>query len=234
MSLKWLTLLGAVLVLIIFASIMPGCRPAEAAESYIAVVPKVLHSGSREGISLTLLKGEKLIAGEVEVALLKQGEEILKVKKNISGKGTIDFDIPDIEEGDYEIRVKGNGFEDKAPVRVEKSFLIFLETDKPIYKPGQTIHMRVITLNSGLRPVSEPVTIEILDAKGIKIFRSQVDTDDYGMTSLELPISQEPNLGVWKIIALTDEGKTQLDVKVEKYVLPKYEVKIELAREWFL
>ncbi|MEE9583574.1 MAG: alpha-2-macroglobulin family protein, partial [Dehalococcoidales bacterium] len=33
---------------------------------------------------------------------------------------------------------------------------------------------------------------------------------------------------------LTDEGKTQLDVRVEKYVLPKYEVKIELAREWFL
>ncbi|MEE8194153.1 MAG: alpha-2-macroglobulin family protein, partial [Dehalococcoidales bacterium] len=234
MNLKWVALIAVVLSLILLASTVPGPRPAEAAESYIAVVPKVLHSGSREGISLTLLKGEGLIAGEVEVALLKQGEEILKVKKNISGKGTINIDIPDIEEGDYEIRVKGNGFEDTAPVRVEKSFLVFLETDKPIYKPGQTIRMRVITLNSGLRPVSEPVTIEVLDAKGIKIFRSGVDSDEYGMASLELPISQEPNLGVWKIIALTDKGKTQLDVRVEKYVLPKYEVKIELVREWFL
>jgi CD109 antigen len=35
-------------------------------------------------------------------------------------------------------------------------------------------------------------------------------------------------------MAITEKGKTQLDVRVEKYVLPKYEVKIELPKEWFL
>jgi CD109 antigen len=222
------------LILALLVSIMPACRIAEAAESYMAIMPQVLHANSTEEVSLALFEGENLIPGKVEVALLKEGREILRVTKDISGQGTVPIVIPDIEEGDYQIVVKGNGFEDRATVRVENSFLVFLETDKPIYKPGQTIRMRIITLNPELRPVSELVTIEILDAKGIKIFRNQINTDEYGMATSELPVSGEPNLGTWKITAETARGKTQLDVRIEKYVLPKYEVKVDLPREWFL
>ncbi len=223
------------LILTLFASVMPGCScPAEAADSYMAIIPKVLHSDSTESLSLSLFSEGRPVRGSIEVALLSEGKEIHKVQKDINGKGTIEIDIPDVEEGRYEIQVKGTGFEDKASVRVEKSFLVFLETDKPIYKPGQSIHMRALTLNSELRPVTESVTIEILDAKGIKIFRSKVDTDDYGMAMLDLPVSQEPNMGVWKISAVTEKAETQLDVRVEEYVLPKYEVKVELPREWYM
>jgi len=235
MQLKWfipIVLISTIMALLL--AMMPGCHPAEAVESYIAVVPKVLHSGGKEAVSLTLLNGQELTAGRVEAALLKEGKEIVKAKADIKGKGEIEIDIPDIEEGDYEIRVKGNGFDDKAPVRVEKRFLVFVETDKPIYKPGQTMHLRVISLDFELKPVSELATVEILDDKGIKIFRSEVSTDEYGMASLDFPISEEPNLGVWKITAITPKGKAQLDVRVEEYVLPKYEVKIELPKEWFL
>ena len=91
-----------------------------------------------------------------------------------------------------------------------------------------------MSFNGDLRPVSESISIEILDAKGIKIFRRKVTTDEYGMAPVDLPLSDEPNLGVWKIIALTDYHKTQLDVRVEEYVLPKYEVSVEVPKEWFL
>jgi CD109 antigen len=216
------------------ASVLPGCRPVTAIESYVAIVPKVLYSGSRQAVSLALCKGDQLVRDNVEVTLLKEGREVVTAQKTISGKGTVEIDIPEVEEGEYEIKIKGTSFEDRADVAVEKGFLIFLETDKPIYKPGQTVHIRALSLDAELKPVSESVTIEVLDAKGIKIYRSEVGTDDYGMASLDLPVSTEPNTGVWKINAVTDKAKTQLDIRVEKYVLPKYEVKIELPREWFL
>ncbi len=222
------------LVIILLASAIPGCCPTEEVESYVAVVPKVLHSGSQEAISLTLAKGERLIPGRVEVTLLQGSEKIIQVRETVEGKGRIEFAVPDVEEGDYEIQIKGEGFEDSAKVKIERSSLVFVETDKPIYKPGQTIRMRAVTLNSELRPVSERVTVDVLDAKGIKIFRSEVDTDEYGMATLDLPISPEPNLGVWKINVATEKESTQLDVRVEEYVLPKYEVKVELPKEWFL
>jgi len=227
--------LAVLLSLALLASMVPGCsRVAEAVESYVAVVPKVLPAGGQAAISLALFNGESLTSGRVEVALLKDGERVLQVAGNINGKGTIQFEVPDVEEGEYEIKIKGEGFKDKAQVIVERRFLVLLETDKPIYKPGQTIHMRALTLNPELRPISESVTVDVLDAKGIKIFRSEVETDEYGMVTLDLPISQEPNLGVWKITAASEKGDTQLDVRVEEYVLPKYEVKVELPKEWFL
>jgi CD109 antigen len=203
-------------------------------ESYMAVVPKVLHAGGQEAISLALFDESGLTSDRVEVALLKDGDQVLQVSKQISGKGTIDFKVPFVAEGAYEIRVKGSAFEDKAQVTIEKTSLIFLETDKPIYKPGQTIQMRAITLDSDLKPVSGGVTVEVLDDKGIKIFRSETTTDEYGMATLELPISQEPNLGTWKITAKSEKDDTQIDVRVEEYVLPKYEVKVELPKDWFL
>ncbi len=203
-------------------------------QSYMAVVPKVFHTGAQEAISLALFDDVGLTSGRVEVALFNGDDELVKAGKDINGKGTIEFKVPSVDEGSYELRVKGPGFEDKAQVKIERSSLIFLETDKPIYKPGQTIMMRAITLNPELKPASEAVTVEVLDAKGIKIFRSEVTTDGYGMATLKLPISAEPNLGVWKINAETQNDKTHTDVRVEEYVLPKYEVKVELPKDWFL
>ncbi|HEY87875.1 MAG TPA: alpha-2-macroglobulin [Dehalococcoidia bacterium] len=235
MKSKILISIALILIFTLLISVVPGCSyPAETAESYTAIIPKVLHSNTTEALSISLFSEGRPVKDRVEVSLLSEGKEIRKVQKDINGKGTIEIDIPEIEEGEYEIKVKGTGFEDKASVMLVRSYLIFLETDKPIYKPGQTIHIRTITLNSELRPVSESVTIEVLDAKGIKIFRSEVDTDDYGLATLDLPISQEPNLGVWKITTANEKAKTQLDVMVEKYVLPKYEVKVKLPREWFI
>jgi len=76
--------------------------------------------------------------------------------------------------------------------------------------------------------------LDVLDAKGIKIFRAEPVTDEFGMATIDLPISAEPNLGVWKITATTEKTKAELDVRVEEYVLPKYEVKVNLPKEWFL
>jgi CD109 antigen len=224
-----LVLMGVMLMLA-----LPACQPAEAADSYVAIVPKVLHSGRTEAVSLALFSGDQMVKGSVEVSLLKDGNKVAGASQTVNGKGTVSLNIPEIDDGQYEIQVKGAGFQDKASVSVEKSFLVFVETDKPIYKPGQTIHMRVLTLDAELKPLTEPVTVDVMDAKGIKIFRSVVQTDEYGMAGLDLPLSDEPNLGVWKINVVTEKARNQLDVRVEEYVLPKYEVKVDLPKDWFL
>ncbi|MBM3131987.1 MAG: alpha-2-macroglobulin, partial [Chloroflexi bacterium] len=230
------------LVLVLLASTAYGCVSESTSvgsvpvASYLAVAPKTMHAGEEAAITFTLLGSEgQLTRDKVQVALVSQGKEILTQKRTINGKGEIEFKVPaNLAEGTYEVQIKGSQFEDKATVRVEKSLLIFLETDKPIYKPGQTIHIRVIALKSDLRPLSQSITIDVLDAKGIKVFRKDVSTDDYGMATLDLPLSTEPNLGVWKINAAALDFETELDVRVEEYVLPKYEVNVDLPKEWYL
>ena len=224
-----------VLSLLLILPIIPACgEKAQAAESYVALIPKVLHAGEKESVSLSLFRNDSLTTGRVEVILTKDGNTIVSTSGNIKGKGKLEFQVPDVAAGDYLLQIKGEGFKDSATIRVETSQLVFLETDKPIYKPGQTIEIRVMSLNSELLPVSRSLVIEAQDAQGIKVFKKDANTDEYGMASLELPLSEEPNLGVWKITALTDQKVAELDVRVEEYVLPKYEVKAEIAKEWFL
>jgi len=203
-------------------------------DGYVAMAPRVLRSGQTEDISVALFDGETPARGDVEVSLLKDGQKVADASSQIKGKGVLSLNVPQGAAGQYEIQVRGPGFRDTAAISVQEGTLVFLETDKPIYKPGQTVMMRVLTLNSDLKPVQGQVTVEVMDAKGIKVFKKVVATDDYGMTSLEMPLSTEPNLGVWKVSAVAGQSKTQVDVRVEEYVLPKYEVKVDLAKDWAL
>jgi len=212
-----------------------ACSEAESAvDGYVALVPRILRTGEREAVSLTLFSGDRLASGPVEVRLLEGSREVLSETADLDGKGTIEFEVPRLPEGDYKIEVRGPGFTDDASVRVEEGSLLFLETDKPIYKPGQTLHVRLISLDSELKPVEVEATVELQDAKGTKVFKKTLQTDEYGMAELEVPISTEPNLGVWKVTAQAGERTAEVDVRVEEYVLPKYEVTVDLPKEWFL
>lgn len=230
-------ILSFILAFISLGSLLPACTPriAAAADSYVAVVPQILHIGRAEAVSFSLSSGGQAVKDNVEVSLFKDDRLVTSARQTVNGAGTVTINIPqNLPEGKYEVQVKGNGFSDKAQVSLEKSYLVFVETDKPIYKPGQTIEMRVLTLDPDLKPMSENAAVEVLDSKGIKIFRVELATDEYGMAELKLPISNEPNLGVWKINVITQKSRHQLDVRVEQYVLPKYEITVDLPREWFL
>ena len=213
---------------------------------YLALAPRTLHAGQTQAISVSLFKGQAASApanANVRVALVgRDGRRVAEAAGPIHGRGEIPLQVPKVPEGDYEIQVSGKDFAAKSPIRVEDGTLLFIETDKPIYKPGQVVHFRLLTLDAQLRPVAGQGTLEVIDAKGIKIFKKDMQTDDFGLAGVDLPLSTEPNLGVWKATfragkpfdAAQGRRKAQLDLRVERYVLPKYEVKVELAKEWVL
>lgn len=226
-----------------FPTLAPTPRPTpaptptpkpEPADSYVALAPRMLRAGTTEAISVSLIKQGRPLSGSVEAVLLKDGATIAQGSGEVRGAGTVSLNVPRVPEGSYVLELRGPGFTDQATVQVQEGTLVFTETDKPIYKPGQTIHIRVLTLDAGLKPLPGPVTVEAQDAKGIKVFKRQATSDEYGMVSLDLPLSTEPNLGVWKVTTLAGKQKSQVDVRVEEYVLPKYEVKVNLPRSWVL
>ena len=238
-------LLGPFVFMLLLASIIAGCDDDAGpdrgggsaggnADGYVVLVPNVLRSGETASFSFTLTDGDDPGSGPVDVLLFDKGAVIAQGQAKVDGTGTVDFEVPPVATGDYEVLVRAAGTSDSTSVRVEAGTLLFLETDKPIYKPGQAIEIRLVALNGELRPVQTEATVEIQDAKGIKIFKHTVTTDEYGMATTQLPLSTEPNLGVWKLSAVAGDASTELDVRVEKYVLPKYEVAPELTKDWFL
>ncbi len=212
-------------------------------DGYVALVPDTLRAGETASFSFTLFNGKNPARSAVKVDVVSKDKKSILASNEgtIDGKGTLALAVPRVQAGEYLVKITGKGFAESTTVKIEPGTLLFLESDKPIYKPGQMMHVRLVALDSELKPVSTQAIVEIQDAKAIKVFKQTVTTDAYGMATVDLPLSSEPNLGVWKLTASTtgngadaSEASTQLDVRVEQYVLPKYEVKAEMAKDWFL
>ncbi|NXB40023.1 OVOS protein, partial [Eulacestoma nigropectus] len=104
----------------------------------------------------------------------------------------------------------------------------FIQTDKPLYKPGQKVMFRVVTLDSQFRPmqVTYPRII-IEDPEQNKIFQWLEVTSKHGIAQLSFPLISEPILGSYQIIVETKSGEKEYQsFRVEEYVLPKFEVTI--------
>src|SRR3990172_6963303 len=174
-----------VLLATVFAIIAAACSgggaPPGAPDSYVALVPRVLRAGETETVSLSLFDGRRLAAGDITVSLLEDGKAFAQGAARIDGKGTIEIPVPASAKGEYEVLVEGPGFNEQGAVQVQSGTLLFVETDKPIYKPGQTIQIRLVTLHSELKPPPTTPNVEVSDAKGMKRVKQDVAAAQLGM-----------------------------------------------------
>ncbi|NWH53133.1 OVOS protein, partial [Fregata magnificens] len=104
--------------------------------------------------------------------------------------------------------------------------IVFIQTDKPIYKPGQKVMFRVVTLDSQFRPVQETYPrIIIEDPEQNKIFQWLDVASKHGIVQLSFPLIPEPILGSYHITVEKKSGEKEYQFfTVEEYVLPKFEV----------
>ena len=71
-----------------------------------------------------------------------------------------------------------------------------------------------------------------------KIFRAITQTDAYGVGSAEFNLADEVNLGTWHLRASLEEptapaalNQAELALQVERYVLPRFKVDVDLGRK---
>jgi len=157
--------------------------------------------------------------------------------------GTLDaaFRVPDLEPGPYELVVwvgAGSAGVDvvKQPLRIAKRAEVLLTTDKPIYQPGQVIHLRALALMAPQRlPVAgEKLIFEIEDAKGNKVFKQSAAVSRFGIASADFQLASELNLGRWRARAILPFGAADKTITVERYVLPKFKVVITPDKSFYL
>ncbi len=112
---------------------------------------------------------------------------------------------------------------------------VLLTTDKPVYQPGQTIHLRALALAP---PENKPlankaVTFEVEDGKGNKILKRDLSTDSYGIAATDFTLGRILNLGTFKVSVIVDGTTTEKTVSVSHYALPKFNVGVSVDRTWY-
>ncbi len=119
-------------------------------------------------------------------------------------------------------------------VRLEDKVSILLTTEKPIYQPGQTIHVRALALDrSNHEPVANrSLTFELEDSRGNKVFKKATQTDKFGVASAEFALADEVNLGAYHlrgVLAQNGDKTSEITLNVDRYVLPKFKVAVEFG-----
>lgn len=124
----------------------------------------------------------------------------------------------------------------EQPVKIVSRSRIMLTTDKPVYQPGQTIHIRALALRpTTMEPVADTkCTIEVEDSKGNKVFKQPTTSSRFGVFSADFTLATEINQGTYTIRALLEDEKTEKAVTVERYVLPKFKVAVTTDKPFYL
>lgn len=189
-----------------------GSQPIAGAKVKVALRP------AAGGKTVTLYEGTTDVTGSADVAFTVPAEaateSILIVETN-SGRGR------DRTE---------------QPVTVVRDYKTLLTTDKPIYQPGQVIHIRVLALGAAdLQPAAEqPVELTITDAKGNKVFRRTLTTSAHGVAAADFQLANEVNTGDYKLEAVIGNAPSETTVVVKPYVLPKFKVSATPDQTFYL
>ena len=232
--------------LCLFAAVLassPGAfRSLQGEDAALLIIPQSLHAGGESSFTLSTLdsKSRAALARTAVVQLLDaDNTPIATLFDNTTGDDgheRVTFDVPAVAAGSYAIRALVEGVEDPliADTVLRNTPGILIETDKPIYKPGQTIHGRVLLISNRLTPVAGEVEVTFHDAKGIRLDRKQLTTDEFGVAAFELDLATEVNFGTWKVRAQSEGAESSRDVRVEEYTLPRFDLGVSLAKSWAL
>ncbi|KFZ63747.1 Ovostatin, partial [Podiceps cristatus] len=224
----WLKFLLAILLLHV-------TNAKEPEPQYVLMVPAVLQPDSIGQACLQFLNLNETIS--VRVILEYGGANTTIFEKTMTASNDLqcfNFTIPPVSSAPLafiSFSAKGTAvsLEERRSVMIwNTDSIVFVQTDKPIYKPGQNVMFRVVALDFNFKPVQEMYPlVAIQDPRGNRIFQWQNVTSEMNIIQIEFLLTEEPILGNYKIIVGKKSGdKTNHSFRVEEYVLPKFDVTV--------
>ncbi|PVD34971.1 hypothetical protein C0Q70_06252 [Pomacea canaliculata] len=207
-----------------------------AKDTYVVVAPSKMRPGMDLSVSVNILHATADVSVTASVVRTSNNSEIVSATKTFreGHPGAIDLQIPDHLTGSgYELQVSGSGgltFANKTTLAFSaKSKSIFVQTDKAMYKPGQTVNFRVFAAYPDLTLYTGPIDIEIFDPNTNKIKQWLAESATDGVITKELELSTLPvmgdgNQGHSRLLLYLCSSTAVLCI----LVLPKFEVSVEL------
>uniref|UniRef100_A0A8C0XQE5 Alpha-2-macroglobulin n=1 Tax=Castor canadensis TaxID=51338 RepID=A0A8C0XQE5_CASCN len=219
-----------VLLLLVF---LPTHASVSGKPHYMVLVPSLLHSGTPEKGCLLLNHLNETVTVSASLESLRENRSLftdLVVEKDLFQCISFTVSVPQTSSNEVmflTVQVKGatQEFRKRSTVMIQKKqSLIFVQTDKPIYKPGQIVKFRIVSVDESFHPLNE------LDPKGNRIAQWQSLKLESGLKQLSFPLSSEPLQGTYLVVVRTESGEKNHQFTVEEFVLPKFEVQVTMPK----
>ncbi|XP_036418067.1 alpha-2-macroglobulin-like protein 1 [Colossoma macropomum] len=225
-------LLAALLLLLQSAAADPSNEPI-----YMLAVSSQPVGGTSETLCVNVYPLQKPLSLMVTLEHSQNSRMLLKqnaIKKDFYQ--CLPFKVPDVNvesEASINVQISGEStFLNKTTKILIRppAQLTIIQTDKPIYKPGQTVRFRIVSLDSSFLTYEQQFpTIELQDPNFNRIGQWLNQSTVSGILDLSYPMNTEAQQGSYIITAWNGKNEaTSQDFEIKEYVLPKFEVIVKL------
>ena len=198
---------------------------------------KTLLAGGRSYVQIDVLSTknrEAIEAADVSVVLTAASGRfpMFEGKTDARGRVLAALDVPNqaLEAAVLEVTTSARGEQDvvRQPVVVGHDFKVHLSTDKPLYQPGQAIHVRALALESpALLPAKDrEVVFEVFDPKNNRLAGKTIKSSSFGIAAWDVELASELALGDYRVSVQVGGNRTEVPVKVARYTLPKFKLTV--------
>jgi uncharacterized protein YfaS (alpha-2-macroglobulin family) len=186
--------------------------------------------------------GQPLAGVPVNLAIVPPGggapTPLARFTTDAQGTGSPNFRVPDLAPGRYQLVLAADTPDADvltADVTIRREVRLMLSTDKPLYQPGQTVHVRGLALRRpDLKPVADqPATFTLVDPKGNILFKAVRPTSRFGITSVDCPLAAELAEGAYTLRCTVGGVESAANIDVRRYVLPKFKVDVGFDRPYY-
>ncbi|KAL0109694.1 hypothetical protein PUN28_014611 [Cardiocondyla obscurior] len=238
-------IVSCVFLWLFYPCLWPCEGGATANRGYVFTAPRRFLAGETESSCLSLHNLEPPAHVTLELlspTISNVNDEVLTRTSGVIKTGIetcLELAVPFTKYFNGRLRLKINF--DKYPdyiVETEKevyiehdSLITFVETDKPVYKPGQDVNIRILMLKHDLKPWKKTIPkVWIENPSEVRVAQWANVSTENGMAQLKFALSPEPTPGAWKIKVEKRRSQPQLVhtvmFEVKKYVLPRFQVTI--------
>uniref|UniRef100_A0A3B3QBS6 Uncharacterized protein n=1 Tax=Paramormyrops kingsleyae TaxID=1676925 RepID=A0A3B3QBS6_9TELE len=187
--------------------------------SFLVTFPGVIPTGSETKFCSLLLHVNEMLQLTVSLVDGNQTTVLQEVHSDKDIYQCSHFQPPKVSvESIQVIRVELRGQDlqlvKETNVRIKPATPIsFIQTDKPIYKPGQTVHFRIVSLDTTFAPVDQLVR----DPKFNRIAQWTNVRTDQKIQQLSHPLSSEAPLGGYVLRVFSGQHRSHYNFKVMDY-----------------
>ncbi|XP_046718535.1 alpha-2-macroglobulin-like [Silurus meridionalis] len=204
---------------------------------FMVTFPAVIESGSNAKLCVSFLNPNETLQMNIYLVDGNKNRTLLQTTVEKDIHQCSHFEAPQVA-GDsvQEIKVEVKGEDFKMTEKRKVMFktydtLYFIQTDRPIYNPGQTVNFRIVSMDSNFIPLKQNYsTVSLQDN-----YQNRIGQWTNVSSGLILQLAHELNAeapqGHYQIIADTGNKMIRHGFKVEKHVLPKFEVIVNAPEE---
>ncbi|XP_078507546.1 alpha-2-macroglobulin-like protein 1 [Lissotriton helveticus] len=221
-------------LLLVWALLLLAPTEASTEPHYAVIIPAFLRQSRWQKVCIHISElTEKM---QLTVTLRTTSHNHTLVRKTVEAPVLFEcapFQVPAPDSPPEEVasvHVEGHGstfnFEKAKKVLLQQTLTRgYIQTDRPKYKPGDTVRFRIINVDDSFVSVNEEVPlVELVDPENNRVGQWLNVKPKQGIVDLSFPLANETALGTYTIKGPSKSSQT---FEVMEYVLPKYEVVME-------